>query len=324
MTAPMNPNRPPIAATINGIEIDDTFAEAFGMSATGLVITADSQKWAHQAAVTMTGFGTSVIGCGAECGIDHDVTPEDTPDGRPGVRVLLFGFSPDALEPQLKNRVGQCVLTSPGSACFNGLQSAQTLALSAGPRFFGDGWQTARKLGDRRFWRVPVMDGEFIIEDTSGLTTQAVGGGNLLILGTDRIGLLETCEKAVEAMAKIPDCITPFPGGIVRSGSKVGSKYAGAMASTNEAFSPTLRGASKTQLDPQTLAVLEIVIDGLTAEAVAAAMKAGLDAIVGHGPTRGVYRVSAGNYGGNLGQHHFHLKDLLPTAAQTVAKEPGK
>ncbi|MEO1280839.1 MAG: formylmethanofuran--tetrahydromethanopterin N-formyltransferase [Pseudomonadota bacterium] len=310
MTEPKS-HRPETAATINGVTIDDTFAEAFGMSATGLIITADSQRWARQAAITMTGFGTSVIGCGAECGIDHDVPADETPDGRPGVRVLLFGFSPDALEPQLKNRVGQCVLTSPGSACFNGLASEQTLALSAGPRFFGDGWQTARKLGDRRFWRVPVMDGEFIIEDTSGLTTDAVGGGNLLIIGTDRVGLLETCERAVEAMSSVKDCIMPFPGGIVRSGSKVGSKYAGAMASTNEAFSPTLRGASQTQLDDKSVAVLEIVIDGLTASAVAETMKVGLKTIIDEGAERGVYRVSAGNYGGNLGQHHFHLKELL-------------
>lgn len=306
---------PPVAATVNGIAVDDTFAEAFGMSATGLVITADTLKWARQSAITMTGFGTSVIGCGAECGIDCEVAPEDTPDGRPGVRVLLFGFSPDALLPQLKNRVGQCVLTSPTSACFNGLASDRTLALSAGPRFFGDGWQTARMLGDRRYWRVPVMDGEFIIEDTCGLTTDAVGGGNLLVLGSNRAGILETCEKAVEAIAAVPDCITPFPGGIVRSGSKVGSKYAGAMASTNEAFCPTLRGASKSQLGAETTAVLEIVIDGLTAKAVSDATRAGLAAILEHGASRGVHRVSAGNYGGNLGQHHFKLKDHLPGGA---------
>jgi len=318
---------PKPALDVNGVTIDATFAEAFGMSATGLIITADSLKWARQAAITMTGFGTSVIGCGAECGIDYEVPPEDAPDGRPGVRVLLFGFSPEAIAPQLKNRVGQCVLTSPGSACFNGLQSATTLPLSAGPRFFGDGWQTARVLGDRRYWRVPVMDGEFIIEDTCGLTTEAVGGGNLLILGTDRVGLLETCELAVEAIAQVKDCITPFPGGIVRSGSKVGSKYEGALASTNNAFCPTLRGTTETALDDRTVAVLEIVIDGLTAQSVAEATTAGLRAVIEHGPSRGVYRLSAGNYGGNLGQHHFHLQDLLPedmkAAASPVATQPA-
>lgn len=297
---------------VNGIVLEDTFAEAFGMSATGVIITADTMKWARQAAITMSGFGTSVIGCGAECGIDHEVPPEETPDGRPGVRVLVFGFSPDSVEGQLKNRVGQCVLTSPGSACFNGVDSDVRIPLSSGPRFFGDGWQTARKLGDRRFWRVPVMDGEFIIEDTTGVITTAVGGGNLLVIGRDRPGVLRTCEAAIEAMNGVRDVIMPFPGGIVRSGSKVGSKYKGAVASTNDAFCPTLRGATNSQLGPDDRAVLEIVIDGLTSDAVAEAMKVGLKAVIEHGPQNQVTRVSAGNYGGNLGQYHYHLKDCLP------------
>lgn len=299
--------------TINGVVIDDTFAEAFGMSALGLVITADTAKWASICAQVMTGFGTSVIGCGAECGIDRVLSPDETPDGRPGVRVLMFGFSPDSLVPQLRNRVGQCVLTSPGSACYNGLDSPTTLALAAGPRFFGDGWQTAKKLGPRRFWRVPVMDGEFVIEDKCGLTTDAVGGGNLLVLGRDRAGLLEATEAAVAAIAKVDDVITPFPGGIVRSGSKVGSKYKGAVASTNDAFCPTLKGAVKTECSPDTIAVLEIVIDGLTSKSVADAMRAGLKTLIDVGASKGVTRVSAGNYGGKLGQHHYHLKDLLPS-----------
>ncbi len=301
----------PIAKDVNGVRIEDTFAEAFGMTGVGIIITADSAKWARQAAVTMTGFGTSVIGCGAECGIDCDVLPVDTPDGRPGVRVLLFGFAPDSVGPQLKNRVGQCILTSPGSACFNGLESDARIKLSTGVRYFGDGWQTAKKLGEKRYWRIPVMDGEFIIEDEVGITTDGVGGGNLIILGKDRVGLLETTESAVAAIAEVPDVITPFPGGIVRSGSKVGSKYNGVVASTNNAFCPTLRGTTETALDDDTVAVLEIVIDGLTSDAVSAAMTAGLKAITDEGAAKGVTRVSAGNYGGNLGPFHYHLKDLI-------------
>lgn len=297
--------------TRNGIIIDDTFAEAFGMSGTGIIITADTAKWARQSAVTMTGFGTSVIGCGAECGIDYEVAADKTPDGRPGVRVLIFGFAPNMVEDQLKNRVGQCVLTSPGSACFNGLESSTRISLSGGPRFFGDGWQTARKLGGVRYWRVPVMDGEFVIEDKAGVTTEAVGGGNFLVIGKDRAGVLQTCERAVEAIADVADVITPFPGGVVRSGSKVGSKY-GAPASTNQAFCPVLRGAVDSELGPDDKCVLEIVIDGLTSQAVGEAMRAGLKAALEAGPQHGVTRISAGNYGGNLGQHHYHLKDYLP------------
>ena len=299
------------AKIINGVTVDDTFAEAFGMSGTGMVITADTMKWARIAAVTATGFGTSVIGCGAECGIDREMSPEETPDGRPGVRVLMFGFSPEALIPQVKNRVGQCILTSPGSACFASVDAPLKIGLGQGPRFFGDGNQTAKKLGDRRYWRVPVMDGEFVIEETVGVTTEAVGGGNLLIIGRDRAGLLETTEAAVEAIAKVNDVITPFPGGIVRSGSKVGSKYKGMFASSNDAFCPTIRGAVKSELGPGTIAVLEIVIDGLTSKSVADAMRVGLKAVTDTGAARGVTRVSAGNYGGKLGPHHYHLKDLI-------------
>ena len=300
-----------MSKVINGVSIDDTFAEAFGMSATGMIITADSMKWARIAAVTATGFGTSVIGCGAECGIDKELSPDETPDGRPGVRILMFGFSPDALIPQVKNRIGQCVLTSPGSACFNGVISGTMIGLGQGPRFFGDGFQTAKKLGDSRYWRVPVMDGEFVIEEKCGITTEAVGGGNMLIIGNDRTGLLETAEAAVDAIAKVDDVITPFPGGIVRSGSKVGTKYKGMFASTNDAFCPTLRGTVKSELGPDSIAVLEIVIDGLTSQAVSNAMHAGLKAVTEVGAAKGVTRISAGNYGGKLGPHHYHLKELI-------------
>jgi formylmethanofuran--tetrahydromethanopterin N-formyltransferase len=301
-----------MSKTVNGIVIDDTFAEAFGMSGTGIIITADTLKWARIAATVATGFGTSVIGCGAECGIDKELSPDETPDGRPGVRILIFGFSPDALVPQIRNRIGQCVLTSPGSACYAGLKAEKSIALGKGPRLFGDGYQTAKKLGNTRYWRVPVMDGEFVVEEDTGITTDAVGGGNMLILGRDRAGLLETAEAAVDAIAKIDDVITPFPGGIVRSGSKVGAKYAGMFASTNDAFCPTLRGTvKKTELAPDTLAVLEIVIDGLTSKAVADAMRAGLKAVTDTGAKLGVTRITAGNYGGKLGQHHYHLKDLI-------------
>jgi formylmethanofuran--tetrahydromethanopterin N-formyltransferase len=295
-----------------GITIDDTFAEAFTMSATGVIVTADNEKWARIAAVTMSGFGTSVIGCGAEVGIDRELKPDETPDGRPGVRVLLFGFSPDALGPQLKNRVGQCVLTSPGSACYAGIEGKTRIGLGQGPRFFGDGFQTPKRLGKSRYWRVPVMDGEFVIEESTGVVTDAVGGGNVLILGTDRAGLLATAEAAVAAVAEVNDVITPFPGGIVRSGSKVGSKYKGMVASTNDAFCPTLRGRVKSELGPETVAVLEIVIDGVTSKSVADAMKVAIKTILDIGPSKGVTRITAGNYGGKLGQHHYRLRELLP------------
>jgi formylmethanofuran--tetrahydromethanopterin N-formyltransferase len=282
------------------------------MRATGVVITADSAQWARQAAVTMTGFATSVIGCGCEAGIDRTLKPSETPDGRPGVRVLLFAVSTSELQKQLQNRVGQCVLTSPGSACYAGLEADERLKLGNALRFFGDGWQISKRFGDTHYWRIPVMDGEFVCEATTGLTKEAVGGGNLLIMAASARNALAAAQAAVAALERVPDVIAPFPGGIVRSGSKVGAKYRSVRASTNEAFCPTLRGAVNTALDAEAVSVLEIVIDGLTPDAVAAAMRAGLAAIVKLGPKRGALRVSAGNYGGKLGPHHFHLRKLRP------------
>jgi formylmethanofuran--tetrahydromethanopterin N-formyltransferase len=295
----------------NGVRIDDSFAEAFPMRATAVVVTADSAAWARQAAVTMTGYATSVIGCGAEAGIDRELKPNETPDRRPGLRVLLFAMSTAELQKQLQGRIGQCVLTSPGSACYAGLAGEEQLRLGSALRYFGDGWQISKRFGDRHLWRIPVMDGEFVCDAATGLTKQAVGGGNLLIMGASALATLRAAEAAVQAIARVPDVILPFPGGIVRSGSKVGSKYKSVRASTNDAYCPTLRGAVATALDPDIASVLEIVIDGLTADAVAAAMRAGLLAIVRLGPKRGAVRVGAGNYGGKLGPHHFHLKELL-------------
>ena len=300
------------ALTVRGVRIDDTFAEAFGMRATAVVITADIARWARQAALTMTGFATSVIGCGCEAAIDRALSPKETPDGRPGCRVLLFAVSTTELQKQLTGRVGQCVLTSPGSACYAGLNGTETLKLGNALRYFGDGWQISKRFGEKHFWRIPVLDGEFLCEATTGLTKTAVGGGNLLIMAASARRALAAAEAAARAIEKIPDVITPFPGGIARSGSKVGSKYKTLRASTNDAYCPTLRGAVNSALDDDVGSVLEIVIDGLTAAAVAAAMRAGLAAIAKLGAKRGALRVGAGNYGGKLGPHHFRLKELLP------------
>lgn len=296
---------------LKGVEVVDTFAEAFPMAGTRIIITAPILEWALIAARTMTGFATSVIACGAEAGIERELKPAETLDGRPGVSVLVFAMETEKLQRQLRNRVGQCVLTSPGSACFAGLEGDRKLKLGASLRFFGDGWQMSKVIGGRRFWRIPVMDGEFVCEEKVGLTKKAVGGGNLLVLGRSHAAVLAACERAVKAIGACGDVITPFPGGIVRSGSKVGSRYKGQIASTNDAYCPTLKGAVNTALRLDVEAVMEIVIDGLTAEAIAKSMRAGMHAIAQGGAEAGVTHITAGNYGGNLGPHHFHLKEIL-------------
>jgi formylmethanofuran--tetrahydromethanopterin N-formyltransferase len=295
---------------VNGIAIDETFAEAFGMKATRLVITADSPQWAVNAATAMTGFATSVIACGCEAGIERAIPPEETPDGRPGVSVLLFAMSGKELAKQVLNRSGQCVMTSPTSALFAGIESEDAIKMGAALRFFGDGFQISKVFAGKRYWRVPVMDGEFLCEEYA-YAVRAVGGGNILILGRSRREALLAAERAVEAMQRVGGVVLPFPGGIVRSGSKVGSKYKKLIASTNDAFCPTLKGLTDSELSDEVESVMEIVIDGLTESAVAEAMAAGMKAICAMGAASGVTRISAGNYGGKLGQFQFHLRKIL-------------
>ncbi|WP_321897975.1 formylmethanofuran--tetrahydromethanopterin N-formyltransferase [Paraburkholderia heleia] len=307
----------PATLLINGTLIDATFAEAFPMKATRLVITAHTPAWVMHAAHSLTGFATSVIGCGCEAGVECALAPDQTPDGRPGVSVLLFAVSSKELAKQIGRRVGQCVLTCPTSAVYGGIDPETSQAplsdrapLGSGLRFFGDGWQISKLLGGTRYWRVPVMDGEFVCEEATQ-TVKAVGGGNLILLARDVDAALAAAEAAVAAMRTLPNVIMPFPGGVVRSGSKVGSKYKGASASTNDAFCPTLVGLSaRSELSADVGCVLEVVIDGLTDADVSAAMRAGIGAAAGLGEPAGVLRISAGNYGGKLGPYHFHLHSL--------------
>jgi formylmethanofuran--tetrahydromethanopterin N-formyltransferase len=295
---------------VNGVAIDDTFAEAFGMRATRIVVTAAELPWAYNAANAMIGFATSVIACGCEAGIERELTPDATPDGRPGLAVLMFAVSSAELAKQVVNRVGQCVLTAPTSAAFSGLDTEERIDLGRKLRYFGDGFQVSKLIGGRRYWRIPVMDGEFLCEETTGVS-KAVGGGNFLVLADGQAQALRACEAAIAAMRSIPGVVMPFPGGIVRSGSKIGSKYKALPASTNDAFCPTLVGITRSALTTRTAAVLEIVIDGLTDGDVRAAMRAGIVAACAIGAAGGVQRITAGNYGGKLGKFHFPLHDIM-------------
>ena len=301
---------------LNGITIDDTFAEAFPMKATRLVITAHNPTWARHAAVSATGFATSVIACGCEAGIEREIPASETPDGRPGIAILIFAMSGKELAKQIEKRVGQCVLTCPTTAVFAGIAEGEAVALGKNLRFFGDGWQTSKVIAGTRYWRVPVMDGEFVAQETTAVT-KGVGGGNLLLLARDTDAALDAAQAAVDAMRALPNVVMPFPGGVVRSGSKVGSKYLALMASTNDAFCPSLVGlAKKSELDDGRVdCVLEIVIDGLTDVDVGAAMAAGMKAVTSRGAAAGVSRISAGNYGGKLGPFHFHLHKLMQAAS---------
>ncbi len=294
---------------IAGTVIADTFAEAFGMRYVRLIVTAHDEHWLDAAQRAVAGYGTSIIACDAEIGVERPLAADATPDGRPGMALLAFGFSADALGKAIANRTGQCLMTCPTSAVYDGLdgEGNEQIPLGKHLRFFGDGYQKSKLLAGRRYWRIPVMDGEFLVVDR--LTVRkGVAGGNIILQSATAAEALDAARRASQALAAMPGIITPFPGGVARSGSKVGSRYKALRASTAEGYCPTLRGrAPATLLDERANCAYEIVIDGCDEPSVAAAMATAIRAAAGPG----VLAIGAGNYGGKLGKFHFHLHQVV-------------
>ena len=291
---------------LEGVEIDDTFAEAFPIKVARVLITAVNEKWAMETAREATGFGTSVIGCPAEAGIDRVLIGEETPDGRPGVAIMICHFKKDGIKEQLLGRLGQCVFTAPTTAMFNGLDAEEKLPIKL--HFFGDGYEYEKEVGGRKVWGIPMMEGDFICEEEYGVQA-GVAGGNFFILAKDQMSALIAAENSVAAIRQVEGTITPFTGGVVASGSKVGSKYKFMHASTNEKFCPTLRDKVEGSQIPEGVnGVYEIVINGVSDEAVKKAMRIGIKAAV---KVPDVVKISAGNFEGKLGKYQFQLKDVL-------------
>src|SRR5262245_10584880 len=272
-----------------------------------LVVTAADEYWLEAALREVTGYSSSVIACDAETGVERRIPAAETPDGRPGAAVLLFGFSTDALTKSVPNRGGQCLMTCPTTAVYDGLPTSETkVPLGKTIRFFGDGYQKSKQVAGRRYWRIPVMDGEFVVDDVLG-AEKGVAGGNLIIQSVDQATGLAAVRRATAAIWQSAGVITPFPGGSARSGSKVGSRYKGLVASTSDPYCPTLRGRVESKLHKDANCAYEIVIDGTSEQSVGAAMAAGLRAAAGNG----IVTITAGNYGGKLGKFHFHLRKLV-------------
>ncbi|MFX1475365.1 MAG: formylmethanofuran--tetrahydromethanopterin N-formyltransferase [Promethearchaeota archaeon] len=296
---------------LNGVEIEDTFAEAFDMQVARILFTAATPEWAKTAALSTAGFATSVIECKVEAGIDRVIPAAETPDGRPGITLLFAALTTKDLVKQLRKRTGQCILTCPTTAVFNALDDATEWAdVGNQLRYFGDGFEDRKRVGDKfLMWRIPVIEGEFIIDEKFGIA-KGVGGGNLILMGKTPEGTLKAAEAAVAAIHEVDGCVAPFPGGICRSGSKVGAnRHQFLKATTNTRLCPTLREQVPDSLVPKGVtSVYEIVLNGLSRPAVEAGMRAGL-----HAATKSpdLVRASAVNFDGKLGQHKIYLKNLV-------------
>lgn len=291
---------------LNGVTIDDTYAEAFPTWVARVVITAVTEDYAYKAAVEATGFATSAIGCPCEAGVEGFVPAEETPDGRPGYGILICAGK-KKLKEQVVERLAECVLTAPTTAVFDGLPEAEE-RIPVKLHFFGDGYEYKKEVGGRQCWAIPIMNGEYVGEEEFGII-KGVAGGNFFVMGENQMAALMGAQAAVDAIAGVCGVITSFPGGIVASGSKVGSKYKFMSASTNEKYCPTLREKVEDSMVPEGVkAIYEIVIDGLDEDAVKEAMTAGVRAAT---KVPGVVKISAGNFGGNLGPFKIELKDLI-------------
>jgi len=290
--------------------IADTFAEMFALWAGRILITAENEKWALTAANVATGFATSVIMAPAEAAIERPVPADQTPDKRPGMLIQIYNRDRFELKHQLMERIGQCIMTCPTTSAFNGFEAAKRkLNVGSSLRYFGDGFQKKTMVGGRKCWKIPVMEGDFIVEDGFG-AQEAVAGGNFMIFAENQAAGLKAAEAAADAIrANAPDVIMPFPGGVCRAGSKAGSLKYKMKASTNHPYCPTLRTLVPDSVVPENVdSVYEIVINGLTLDAVKNAMKQGVTAAA---KAQGVVKISAGNYGGKLGPFKAFLKEAI-------------
>lgn len=295
---------------LNGIPIEETFCEAFGGFFARVLVTAINENWAKIAGQIATGYGTSTIHCDAEAAIDVLVPADQTPDKRPGVVLMFFISDKKKAGNIVMNRLGQCVLTCPTTACYDALKGSLSpekefeIKVGENLRYFGDGFE--QKEGN--IWNIPVMDGIFKCQDMMKVG-KGIAGGNFLIIGKNQESTLKAAEASIDAIKNIENVIAAFPGGIARSGSKVGSKYSFLGASTNDAYCPTLKAKSaNSALKEGDNCVYEVILDGATEDAIKTAMKLGIEAAV---KIPGVNRISAGNYGGKLGQYQYHLKNVL-------------
>ena len=295
---------------INGVEIKDNYAEAFGIKVTRILITAATKNLAKVAATEATGYGTSVIGCPAEAGIDCYMPPTETPDGRPGYVIMICNGSKKKLDHELLERIGMCVLTAPTTAAFNLLDDEDDILKTGFKlKFFGDGYEETLEIDGRKMHAIPIMSGDFLVEDKFGYK-DGVAGGNFFIIANSKMSGLVAAEVAVDAISAVPNVITPFPGGMVASGSKVGcNSYDFLDASTNEKMCISLKEKGlESNIREDAHGVFEIVIDGADEESVRAAMKAGIEAAC---TVDGVLEIDAGNFGGNLGAYKINLQDLF-------------
>ncbi|MCF2142381.1 MAG: formylmethanofuran--tetrahydromethanopterin N-formyltransferase [Candidatus Heimdallarchaeota archaeon] len=289
--------------------IDDTYSECFTMWYSRILITAIDEEMALIAAQETIGFATSIIMCSAEAGIERLVSAKETPDNRPGVVIQIWTRHSKQMKDELLSRLSQCAMTTPTTNIFNFTSVAEkSVPVGKLIAYFGDGFQKKITKFGHELWEIPVMDGSFLIEDSFNIA-KGIAGGLLILLGTEQVATLQAAKTAVKAIRDSKaQAITSFPGGICRSGSKIGSKYSFLNESTNHRFCPGLKkDVSDSLLPPEVQCAYEIVINAVNEDELKKALKAGIDALR---ENNAIVKITSSNFGGELGKITINLKDL--------------
>jgi len=302
---------------VNKAQIEDTYAEAFEGIFCRVIVTSDDEETLRKAAQDATATPSIVIGR-VEGGIEKWLSKKETPDKRKGA-ILQFWGGIDSKKPfansmkkfeiELSYRIRQDILVKPFTAVFDALPKAEgKMDMMERVGHCGDGYEWAENRYDRNVIIVPILVPDFIIERYLNYA-HGVMGANFWIMCKTKGAVKEAGEKALQAINKIKGVITPFD--VCSAGSKPETRYPWIGPTTNHPYCPSLkRKLGKTSKVPKNVTYIpEIVINGTSLQAVKKAMKAGIKAAL---DVNGVVKISAGNYGGKLGDYKVYLRELFP------------
>lgn len=293
---------------VNGVPVEDTYCETFTVRIARLLITSVNRKWAYESSMETKGLGRSATIPPFEATIEAEAKPSETPDGRHGFVIQFLDRKFEPLRNWFIVRIRKGVMPYPKTSVFDFLpaEMAEEFVGVRGTiiQTFGDGFEEETKAFGKEVFRIPRMDGYFHIEKKFGVA-KGVAGGMFLILAKSDEGALEAAEQAVEGIKTVPYVVGKFAA----SGTKVGGKnYKDAIATTNDAYCPTLAQNEGSKISGDVKCVYEVIVSGLRLGNVNRAMKIGIE-----NATRvdGVLKITSTNYGGTLGKGKILLRSLF-------------
>lgn len=290
-------------------EIDDTYSEAFNGIFTRVMVTADRHEILKRAAFDATSTPGTVIGR-VEGGIESWLGEDETPDGRNGV-ILQFWYEKEDIKEfnrELSFRIRQDILVKPFTSIFDAsINPVGKMDMMRNVGHCGDGYEHEENLYNRKMIIVPIAIPDFKIERYIGYG-QGIMGANLWYMCSNKEAVTEAGRKALDAMGEIEGIVTPFD--ICSAASKPETNYPWIGPTTNHPYCPSLKEelGHISRVPPGVKYIPEIVINGIDMDSVLKGMKAGIEALKDED---GVLKISAGNYGGKLGDHKIYLKDII-------------